>query len=420
MKPTNPVPPGYKRTKVGVIPEEWEVVKIEDVIERSFYGTSKSTSQKGKYPVLRMGNMRNGTIDYENLAYIDLEKKDFEQISLKPGDILLNRTNSYDLVGKVSLFDKEEDFITASYIVTYRPKQSVIDSNFLNNLLNTSYYQGKIKALATKGVSQANINPTVFKKVIKIPLPPLKEQQKIAQILSTWDEAIAKLEALIEEKERFKKGLMHKLLSAELRFPGFEGEWKEVRLGDVAIRITKKNVDNSIKLVFSNSATDGIVMQNDYFDKDIANKNNLLGYYIVEPGDFVYNPRISKSAPAGPISRNNKDTSGIVSPLYTVFRFKTSKFATFIEYYFRSMLWIRFMNSIANYGARHDRMNITIRDFMKMPLPFPSEAEQEKIVEILDTVDKELMLLKKELEALKEQKRGLMQKLLSGEVRVKL
>jgi type I restriction enzyme S subunit len=224
---------GYKQTKVGIIPEDWEVVKLNDIFTKSFYGTSESTNEIGKYPVLRMGNMQNGTLIINDLAYIDLEDKEFKKYQLKKGDILLNRTNSYELVGKISLFDLDEDFISASYIVAYRPNQKILNSIFINNLLNTTYFQEKIKTLATKGVSQANINPTAFKEVIKIPLPPLKEQEKIAEILTTWDEAISLHVKLIEEKEQLKIGLMQKLLSGEVRFAGFCDEWEEVRLGDL-------------------------------------------------------------------------------------------------------------------------------------------------------------------------------------------
>jgi len=418
MKATNPVPPGYKRTKVGVIPEEWEVVKLGDIASRS---TQKNV--ENIIDVVFSNSALDGIVMQND--YFDKDIANRNNLSgyyiVNPGDFVYNpRISKYAPAGPINRNNTGKTGIVSPLYTVFCIEDSEC-IRFFEYYFKSTLWLSYMNSIANYGARHDRMNITVndFMKM-PLPLPPLKEQQKIAQILSTWDEAIAKLEALIEAKERFKKGLMQQLLSTKLRFPGFEGEWEEVRLGDVAIRITKKNVDNSIKLVFSNSATDGIVIQNDYFDKDIANKNNLSGYYIVEPGYFVYNPRISKSAPAGPISRNNKDTSGIVSPLYMVFHFKTSKFATFIEYYFKSMLWIRFMYSIANYGARHDRMNITIRDFMKMPLPFPSEAEQEKIVEILGTVDKELMLLKKEIKALKEQKRGLMQKLLSREVRVKL
>ncbi|HEX8397836.1 MAG TPA: hypothetical protein VF644_10445, partial [Pyrinomonadaceae bacterium] len=106
-----------------------------------------------------------------------------------------------------------------------------------------------------------------------------------------------------------------------LRFPEFEGEWQETELVNIASRVISKNRTNDISNVLTNSATRGIVSQQDYFDKDIANQNNLEGYYIVEKDDFVYNPRISANAPVGALKRNNL-AKGLMSPLYSVFRFK--------------------------------------------------------------------------------------------------
>ncbi|MEM9485140.1 MAG: restriction endonuclease subunit S [Cyanobacteria bacterium P01_F01_bin.116] len=166
---------------------EWEKKKLGDMILKSFYGTSSATSDRGKYPVLRMGDMSNGKLDFSNLVYINLEDSEFKKFSLEKGDILLNRTNSYDLVGKVSIFESELECLTASYIVTYRLDQAKLNPTFCNSLLNTFSYQNQIKILATKSVSQANINPTTFKEKVILHLPKLDEQKKlrIALLLST-------------------------------------------------------------------------------------------------------------------------------------------------------------------------------------------------------------------------------------------
>ncbi|MBN2693298.1 restriction endonuclease subunit S [bacterium] len=194
-------------------------------------------------------------------------------------------------------------------------------------------------------------------------------------------------------------------------------DWEVVKLKNIATKCIKKNADESIKTVFSNSALNGIVFQNEYFDKDIAQQDNLNGYYIVASGDFVYNPRISKNAPAGPINRNLYNTIGVVSPLYTVFRVKSNDAIKFLEHFFKSTKWLKYMMSIANYGVRHDRMNITSEDLFNMPIPYPKKEEQEKIAEILTTWDEAITKQEELLKAKELQKKALMQKLLSGEVR---
>ncbi len=205
----------------------------------------------------------------------------------------------------------------------------------------------------------------------------------------------------------------------KLRFEEFSGEWKVISLGDISFRSAKKNKDNHIDEVFTNSAVNGIVSQRDYFDKDIANQNNLDGYYIVNKDDFVYNPRISNFAPVGPLHRNHLG-SGVMSPLYTVFKIKDEIVnLDFIERYFHTTKWHRYMNNIANYGARSDRMNITNSDFIKMPILLPSKQEQEKIASFLSAIDSSIEQLTKKEKLLREYKKGVMQKIFSQEIRFK-
>lgn len=205
-------------------------------------------------------------------------------------------------------------------------------------------------------------------------------------------------------------------LIPELRFPEFEkeGEWQEKILDELAKKIVKKNKDGLISNVFTNSAIDGIVDQREYFDKDIANKNNLENYYIVENGDYVYNPRISNLAPVGPISKNKTNKTGAMSPLYTVFRFKNLNNG-FYEYYFKSIHWYDSIRKASNTGARFDRMSIADSVFMNIPVLYPSPIEQQKIASCLSSLDEIIANQNKKLEALKEHKKGLMQNLFPQE-----
>lgn len=195
----------------------------------------------------------------------------------------------------------------------------------------------------------------------------------------------------------------------KLRFPGFTGDWKETKLGEVANKINRKNTCLEISRVLTNSANMGVVDQNDYFDRDIAVKENTANYHIVEYGDFVYNPRISTAAPVGPISIN-KVGRGIMSPLYTVFKFHNG-FIPFYEQYFQTTIWHSYLKSIANFGARFDRMNITTEGFFNMPLYLPTPSEQQKVSECLSEIDNLIASQVNKVEALKEKKRGMMQQM---------
>ena len=198
-------------------------------------------------------------------------------------------------------------------------------------------------------------------------------------------------------------------------FKNLPSGWKVVRLGDVAEKSILKNRNNLIKLVLSNSAIDGLVAQNEYFDKDIANKENIQDYYIVDLGDFVYNPRISQSAPTGPINRNML-SKGIVSPLYTVFTVQDEILAKFLAYFFKTIVWQNQVKSVANYGARYDRINITDNAFFSLKILLPPLDEQEKIAEILSTWDEAINLTINLIESKKQFKKALMQNLLTAKI----
>lgn len=195
----------------------------------------------------------------------------------------------------------------------------------------------------------------------------------------------------------------------KLRFPEFSGEWEVKKLGEIADRISKKNSNFAVEKVLTNSALEGVVEQSSFFEGKITTKGNLDNYFILNVGDFVYNPRISKLAPVGPISRNNIE-KGIVSPLYFVFRFKNS-YTDYYDYYFHTLLWHTYIKDNANKGARFDRISISAEKFMGLPIPYPSQQEQQKIADCLASLDELLDLEEKKLSALQKYKKGLMQKI---------
>lgn len=244
-------------------------------------------------------------------------------------------------------------------------------------------------------------------------LPDYEEQSKIVAFLASADEKITLLNKQYDLLCQYKKGMMQKIFSQELRFKNDSGyefpEWEEVELKKIASKVNTKNRDNSVSTVLTNSATQGIVSQESYFEREIVTESNLTGYYVVRIGDFVYNPRISSTAPVGPIKMNEL-TQGIMSPLYTVFRFEKG-LLKFYQYFFESSVWHDYMKSVANSGARHDRMNISGADFFGLPVPQPFEEEQTKIARFLSAIDDKITAKKAELDKLKSWKRGLLQQM---------
>lgn len=200
----------------------------------------------------------------------------------------------------------------------------------------------------------------------------------------------------------------------EVRFAGFNGDWEERKLGEISEKVTEKNKNNIYSETLTNSAEFGIISQRDFFDKDISNEKNLDGYYVVRPDDFVYNPRISNLAPVGPIKRNKLGRTGVMSPLYYVFRTHNVE-KTYLEKYLSSNKWHKFMELNGDSGARSDRFAIKDSVFCRMPIPIPSKEEQTKIGNFFKQLDDMIALHRQELTTLKQTKQGFLQKMFPKE-----
>ncbi|AZR96400.1 restriction endonuclease subunit S [Streptococcus suis] len=195
-----------------------------------------------------------------------------------------------------------------------------------------------------------------------------------------------------------------------LRFPGFTDAWKQRKLGEVAEKISQKNLDRQYVETFTNSAEFGIISQRDFFEKNISSLDNISGYYIVSPDDFVYNPRISNLAPVGPIKRNKLGRVGVMSPLYTIFRFSDIHL-DFVEKYFDTTIWHRYMELNGDSGARSDRFAIKDSVFKGLPIPLPTLPEQEAIGSFFSDLDQLITLHQRKLDDVKELKKALLQKM---------
>ena len=195
-----------------------------------------------------------------------------------------------------------------------------------------------------------------------------------------------------------------------MRFPEFSGEWERSNLKRFATKITKKNKGNMCSNVLSNSANYGIIPQSDFFDRSIANSDNTDTYYVIEGGDFVYNPRKSTAAPYGPINVYEGTEVGIISPLYLCFKVEWIN-KKYLYHYFKSNKWHPYMYINGDSGARHDRVSIKDDVFLDMPLFVPSQKEQLKITLLLDAIDKRIETQKKIIEKYESLIRGLCEQL---------
>jgi type I restriction enzyme S subunit len=366
--------------------------------------------------------------DYFNKNVASLDVSNYYLI--KEGDFAYNKSRSqgypYGAVKPLLLYDKG---VVSPLYICFRLKENEGNADFFRHYFETDLFNNEIAKIAQEGARNhglLNISSEEFFD-IQLRVPSIEEQGKIAKGLSSIDELIYACNEKLELLKAHKKGLMQQLLAPingggnscvtpTLRFPKFKNTkgWEIKKLKDIAFRITVKNKSKKDLPVFTNSASGGIVNQQDYFDREIVTKDNLVNYSIVEVDDFVCNPRISTTAPVGPISRN-RIGHGVMSPLYTIFRFSDGDI-DFFEHYFKTNCWHQYMKNKANFGARFDRMNITNEDFMNMPIPFPPIIEQKQIAESFSSIDEVIEIYSERVAISKQHKIGLMQQLFPKQV----
>jgi len=203
-------------TELGKLPAAWHVAPLGDYLSDAQYGASVKGGKSGSYPILRMTNQVNGSISPANLQYVDISARELETFRVQRGDILFNRTNSFELVGRTAIFDLDGDYVFASYLIRLRTLGAVLDPFFLNVYLNAAETQRRLKSIATRAVSQSNISASRLRKFV-IPVPPMVEQRKIAAVVGQVRQALVQQERLIALTAALKNALLHQLFTSGLR-----------------------------------------------------------------------------------------------------------------------------------------------------------------------------------------------------------
>ena len=316
-----------------------------------------------------------------------------EDFYCKEGDLVFADA-SEDLkdVGKsIEIINlNNEKVLSGLHTLLARPSEKKFSKGFNGYLFQSSNVRLQIQKQA-QGSKVLSINTGRLSSVV-LSFPALEEQTAIGDFFRQLDAAIASHQRKLERVKELKKSLLQKMFPKdgeafpELRFPNFTDAWEQRKLNEISQKVIEKNVNNLYQETFTNSAEFGVINQRDFFDKDISNKANLAGYYVVQNNDFVYNPRISNFAPVGPIKRNKLGRSGVMSPLYHVFRVEGVDYQ-FLETYFENTQWHIFMKENGDSGARSDRFAIKDSVFFKMPISLPSKQEQTAISDFFRQLD---------------------------------
>lgn len=383
------IPVGYKDSPLGIIPQEWEVKKLGDLCNSINSGGSKQRNDNGKYPIYGS----TGLIGYSNVCIYDIPQ------------ILVARVGAH-----------------AGYVYCVDGNYDVSDNTLILNLKSTYHFD-----FAYNQLLHCNLNKYVFGsgqplvtagrlKLLKLPLPPLAEQEKIAEILSTWDKAIDKQTQLIEKLELRKKGLMQQLLTGKKRLPGFTGEWKKIAIKYFATEVSLKNRLNENWEVLSCTKYDGLVSSLQYFGRQVFSKD-VTKYKIVPQYSFAY---ATNHIEEGSIGYQGIYKNALISPMYTVFKTDANLINDVFLYKLLKSHHAMYLYHAMMEGSIDRRGGLRWDNFSKIKFVVPSLQEQTAIANILSLCDKEIRLSQDKLVAMKKQKKGLMQVLLTGKKRVKI
>lgn len=401
------IPEGYKKTSLGVIPKEWEVKQLGD-ISNIFSGTTPSRENElffngGVIPWVKTTDLNNGYLTDTEERITEFALKSTTLKIFPKGTVLVAMYGGFNQIGRTAILGVNATINQA--LSALIPNNEKIAEYFLLNWL--LFKVNKWRRYAASSRKDPNITKN---DVLRFPIfvPPLAEQRKIIEVLSICDKAIEKQTKLIEKLELRKKGLMQQLLTGKKRLPGFSGEWKKVKagllFGSSSIR------SNKLEPLLSVTQDKGVVPRDMLETRVTMPNGDLSSFKLVDVGDFV----ISLRSFEGGLEYSKY--RGIVSPAYTVLKKKTDLSDVFYKVYFKSNDFIQRL-AVAVIGIR-DGKQISYSDFCYIKIPYPSLQEQNAIANVFVSCDDEILLAKQKLNHFQQQKKGLMQVLLTGKKRV--
>ncbi len=393
-------------------PRGWKILPLEKVAVIQT-GLSKSASRTGDFvrlPYLRVANVQDGHFDLSEIKEIDVPKEAVDRFRVVVGDLLLTEGGDFDKLGRGAIWKGAiKNCVHQNHIFVVRSNERLLDRRFLAVQTQGAHGRAYFQSCSKQSTNLASINSSQLKQ-FPVLLPPLSEQQKIADILGTWDEALKKLDGLIAAKARRKQTLMRRLLHCRTRLRGFRKTWERAKLGEL---FTNRTESNRLDLpLLSITADQGVVPRDSLAKRDTSSEDKSK-YLRIAPGDIGYNTmRMWQGVSA------LSGLEGIVSPAYTICTPSSRIDGRFSAHFFKLPHTISLFHRYSQ-GLVDDTLNLKFPSFASIEVSVPSDiAEQRAIADVLDAADDELRLLRDQRAALDQQKRGLIQRLLTGKVRV--
>lgn len=408
---------GYKHETSGHFPTDWRTARLSELVEQNrpiTYGiVQPGANTKGGVLMIRSQDYVGGWSGTSGIMRVSkIVEAPYERARVRTGDILITVVGAN--IGTLAIVPPELDSANISRAVArISAARNKIDPLFLLQSLDSGQIE-KLISVATTGGAQPVLNISQLEG-LHILLPPLPEQKAIASILSTWDSAIEKTLQLITQKELQMKALMQQLITGKKRLKGFDEKWRSCHIGEIASELVSKNGDHSQLVVLSCTKYDGLVPSLEYFGRKMYG-NDLSTYKVVQRHTFAY---ATNHIEEGSIGYQTNYEQALISPMYTVFKTNGQENDEYLYRLLKSHKYIHEYRKRME-GSINRRGGLRWEEFSKIKLTLPSRQEQDAINEVLTTADKELKLLNQKLDLLKEQKRGLMQKLLTGQMRLRV
>ncbi|RUP39153.1 MAG: restriction endonuclease subunit S [Acinetobacter sp.] len=403
-----------------MVPKGWIKAPVQDFGHVSAGRQRSPNFTKGTLrPYLRVANVFENYIDTTDVNEMMFTESEYQRYKLDIGDILLNEGQSTELVGRPAMYvGYPENCCFQNTLVRFKADHDKVDASYALQRFLLCLYDGTFQAISKKTTSIAHLGVSRFAE-LNLLWPPLVEQQKITQILSTWDKAISTTEKLLENSQQQKKALMQQLLTGKKRLLDETGlkfniPWGKYRLGALLKEEKQRNKDNSLSRVLSVTNHSGFVLPENQFSKRIAS-DEVSNYKVVIKDQFGYNPsRIN----VGSFARLDQFENGLLSPMYVVFSIKSENLdSDFFLYWMKSNEAKQRINNSTQGSVRDSVGFDAISSFV---LKLPEIQEQRKIAKVLSFADQEIETLQKKLDCLKQEKKALMQQLLTGKKRVKV
>ena len=397
------------------LPVKWEIAELGNLVPKDkpiVYGIVQAGPEfPGGVPYIKSSDV-GGNIDPMSLSRTSpaIAAK-YQRSVVCPGDIVFSLRGN---IGELSIVPETLPEANLTQGTARISTNGRALNTFVAEALRSPALQRRIE-IVSKGSTFREISLEELRR-LEIPLPPLPEQRKIAEILRAWDEALEKLRALREAKKRRRVWFRTHLFTGKVRLSGFSGEWWEVRLSEVLHEHRLKS--SGKEEVYSVSVHKGLVNQIEHLGRSFS-AASTDHYNRVLPGDIVYTKSPTGDFPLGIIKQSKIDREVIVSPLYGVFTPKTHALGVILDALFESPVATKnYLRPLVQKGAKNT-IAVTNKQFLEGKLRLPMDPEEQAaIADIVNTSNAELTLLDAEIEALTRQKRGLMQKLLTGEWRV--